>query len=428
MYHIRALGPIVKLMRWYSWFQCERYYSGECWGLRLIMLQGRENCSPNNCCQFVRQEESISLPTSGLTDKQELRQLKMKHGTWALAPLLVTPASMFQKDLIKLLAQPSWTHHSGRAEKILTPQQVAQFTIEKCQGGWVDELYDLVIQGFLTPDVLKELYPHQDTSKNTKLHRLGIHFDFLCKLVAKRSMSLVAQYLRPPVRYCAMLCAEPGAAATSKDAMQDAWEVLLDLEGRDAKGEHIPGLDAMHFLKESITRVCFLLNERDLKCHGSLASVIMRALILHLGCTSCIENTHQSAKNTLRQARHNQRSRVHKYKACMDAKILQSRQVPHVSINELELAVASVKSLPRVIPLTNPNSHKMSREFQLMMQHKGGAHFWPSTSAQTQFEEAMAFEFLMNNAIHQTLCSFPAWWGAQGQCWLMKGQHNLIWF
>jgi hypothetical protein len=352
----------------------------------------------------------------------------MKHGTWALAPLLVTPASMFQKDLIKLLAQPSWTHHSGRAEKILTPQQVAQFTIEKCQGGWVDELYDLVIQGFLTPDVLKELYPHQDTSKNTKLHRLGIHFDFLCKLVAKRSMSLVAQYLRPPVRYCAMLCAEPGAAATSKDAMQDAWEVLLDLEGRDAKGEHIPGLDAMHFLKESITRVCFLLNERDLKCHGSLASVIMRALILHLGCTSCIENTHQSAKNTLRQARHNQRSRVHKYKACMDAKILQSRQVPHVSINELELAVASVKSLPRVIPLTNPNSHKMSREFQLMMQHKGGAHVWPSTSAQTQFEEAMAFEFLMNNAIHQTLCSFPAWWGAQGQCWLMKGQHNLIWF
>lgn len=215
------------------------------------------------------------------------------------------------------------------------------------------------------------------------------------------------------------------------DAMQDAWEVLLDLEGRDAKGEHIPGLDAMHFLKESITRVCFLLNERDLKCHGSLASVIMRALILHLGCTSCIENTHQSAKNTLRQARHNQRSRVHKYKACMDAadaKILQSRQVPHVSINELELAVASVKSLPRVIPLTNPNSHKMSREFQLMMQHKGGAHFWPSTSAQTQFEEAMAFEFLMNNAIHQTLCSFPAWWGAQGQCWLMKGQHNLFWF
>ena len=104
MNHIRALGPIVKLMRWYSWFQCERYYSGECWGLKLIMLQGRENCSPNNCCQFVRQEESISLPTSGLTDKQELRQLKMKHGTWALAPLLVTPASMFQKDLIKLLA------------------------------------------------------------------------------------------------------------------------------------------------------------------------------------------------------------------------------------------------------------------------------------------------------------------------------------
>ena len=66
MNHIRALGPIVKLMRWYSWFQCERYYSGECWGLKLIMLQGRENCSPNNCCQFVRQRFDQIVSTAFL--------------------------------------------------------------------------------------------------------------------------------------------------------------------------------------------------------------------------------------------------------------------------------------------------------------------------------------------------------------------------
>lgn len=81
------------------------------------MLLGTKNCAPTNACHFVRAEETLAIPASGLTDKQELQQLKLKHGTWGLAPLLVTPASMFQKDLIKSLVAPSWTHHAQRAEK-----------------------------------------------------------------------------------------------------------------------------------------------------------------------------------------------------------------------------------------------------------------------------------------------------------------------
>ena len=168
MNNVRALGPVVKLMRWYSWWESEKYFEGECWATKFVMLWKTKNCSPTNVANYVKPEETLSIAKTGLTDKQELQQLKMKHGTWALAPLLVTPASMFQKDLIKFIAQPSWTHHADRSKYILTTDQVARYTVEKCKGGWVDELYDLVIQGLLSPEVLKKLYPHQATSAETK--------------------------------------------------------------------------------------------------------------------------------------------------------------------------------------------------------------------------------------------------------------------
>ena len=397
MNSVKSLGPIVKLMRWFSWFQCERWYSGECWGNKLIMLLGTKNCAPTNACHFVRAEETLAIPASGLTDKQELQQLKLKHGTWGLAPLLVTPASMFQKDLIKSLVAPSWTHHAQRAEKNLTPLQTASYIIEKSQSGWADELHDLVLQGFLNTQVLRELYPHQDTSEATKEHRLSIHFDFLVKLIAKRSMSVMAQYCRPPIMYSAILSDTESIAKDAMSDMQSDWAKILELEQRFSNGEEVPGFEGLHFLKSSVARVAYLLNERDQLDNTANAKILMKALIHNLGDTSCIENTHQSAKDTLRESRHNQRSRVHKMKACMDAKILQSRQTPHLTISEVEMATTSSKNLPAFAPLTNPNSHKMSKEFQNLMQHKAGAHYWPSTSASTQFEEVMSFEFLMQS-------------------------------
>lgn len=177
MNNIKALGPVVKLMRWFSWWEIEQYFSGECWATKFIMLWNTKNCSPTHVSSYVRPEESLSIPAAGPTDKQELQQLKQKHGTWALAPLLITPTSMWQKDLIKYLGQPSWSHHASRAKDVLTAQQVALHTIQKCKSGWVDELYDLMVQGFLDSEVMKSLYPHQATSASTKKKRLEMHLD-----------------------------------------------------------------------------------------------------------------------------------------------------------------------------------------------------------------------------------------------------------
>ena len=172
MKSIRSLGPIVKLMRWFSWFQSEHFFAGENWMTKYIMLDKVHHVDQSSSCveascNFVKEDNSTTLKTN-LSHKQELAQLKYKHGTYGLAPLLVTPATMYQKDLIKLIVNPCWSHHAWQAEHIKTPQQNVMHIIGKSQGGWLNEPYDLVIKAFLTPAVLKELYPPLTTSEATK--------------------------------------------------------------------------------------------------------------------------------------------------------------------------------------------------------------------------------------------------------------------
>ena len=405
MNNVRALGPVVKLMRWFSWFQSEQYFSGENWAMKFLMLE-TESRSVNDSTNFVRSEESISIP-SGLTDKQELANLKKKHGTWALAPLLVTPASMFQKDLIALLVKPCWNAHSSVASKVLSPAQVASFTISKSQGDWVSEIFGLVMNGFQSPPVLKKLYPFQLTSEATQKVRVSMHFDFLVKLIAKRSMSLAAQFLRPPLRYAGLLCSDPATSKNVQNKMESEWKVLLGLEDKDRSGTFVRGLDALHFLGTSIARLAFMLNEQDLLSNTSNAAKVLKACVCHFGDTAVVENTHQGAKDILAEARHNQRSRVHKFQACLNTEVFQSRKTHHIAVNELELTTTSVKGLPSFIPCTHPNSFAMQKSFQLMMQHKSSSHWWPSTTALSQFEEVAALEFLLQQkdmSCHQLSC------------------------
>ena len=144
---IKTLGPTVKLMRFYSFFQSEKFYHGEVWCTKLLMLE-TDKFTVTDGTNFVRTEESLTLPDSGISDKEQLRQLKMKHGSWGLAPLLVTPASFWQKNALVELGRPCWSAHASMCQNILTPTQFANHTIAQCQGGWKQEILELVLQGF----------------------------------------------------------------------------------------------------------------------------------------------------------------------------------------------------------------------------------------------------------------------------------------
>jgi hypothetical protein len=345
---------------------------------------------------FVRSEEaSMKVPVDGVSDKEQLQKLKAKHGSWGLAPLLVTPASFWQKNAIVVLANACWSAHAWMSKNIVTPGQCAQLTISKCQGGWKDEILQLMLGGFCSTENLKKLYPFESTSEAVRQTRVEIHFDFLVQLMAKRAASLAAQFLRPPVRYSGLLSSNADVVKVTQAQMQAEWKILLGLEEKDLAGNHVRGLQSLHFLYGCVCRLAFLLNERDVDLGTHQAAILIKALVTNFGDTLCIENTHQSAKDCLRESRHNVRSRVHKMGAVIDSRLFQTRKTEHISVSELELSTASARSLPPFIPLTNPNSHIMATQFQHMMHHKSGNHWWPSTSAATQFEEVVALEQLL---------------------------------
>ena len=394
---IRTLGPVVKIMRFYSFFQSSKFFEGEVWFTKLVMLES-DSFTATEGTSYVRSEESMIVPgsDSNLTDKQQLQQLKLKHGSWGLAPLLVTPASFWQKEAIVLLANPCWAAHSWMSKHVVTPTNSARYTIAKSQGGWKEEILELVLQGFYSTSNLKRLYPFQGTSEATKKARLGIHLDLVVNLMAKRGSSLSAHYLRPPIRYASLLSNSEAEVRATQQQMLKEWKLLLDLEEQDLAGKHVRSLASLHFLQGVLCRVSFLLNEDDSHKGSHEAAKLLKPLLVNFGDTLCVENTHQSAKDCMRESRHNVRSRVNKQCAVINSRLFQTRQTEHVSIPELELSLASAKGMPPFIPLTHPNGHVMQKQFQQMMQHKSGDHWWPSTSAATQFEEVVSLEYLLS--------------------------------
>ena len=183
--------------------------------------------------------------------------------------------------------------------------------------------------------------------------------------------------------------------ATQQQMLKE-WKLLLDLEEQDLAGKHVRSLASLHFLQGALCRVSFLLNEDDSHKGSHEAAKLLKPLLVNFGDTLCVENTHQSAKDCMRESRHNVRSRVNKQCAVINSRLFQTRQTEHVSIPELELSLASAKGMPPFIPLTHPNGHVMQKQFQQMMQHKSGDHWWPSTSAATQFEEVVSLEYLLS--------------------------------
>lgn len=77
--------------------------------------------------------------TEGVTPQQELRHLKMKYGTWALAPALITTETMWAL----------WTKYSLMAKEVKTCEQVQDNLVAMVANeGWKQELVDLRHQFF----------------------------------------------------------------------------------------------------------------------------------------------------------------------------------------------------------------------------------------------------------------------------------------
>ena len=312
--------------------------------------------------------------TEGMTPQQELRHLKMKYGTWALAPALITTETMWAL----------WTKYSLMAKEVKTCEQVQDNLVAMVANeGWKQELVDLRHQFFHNVDMMKVLY--FDPGMATLAH-VEMHHKFAVSLMAERALSLVAQFCRPPWRY-AGLC-KPELFKMTQAKMQSEFEVILIAEKLAAQGHHMKPLDLAHCLRTPFVRLHFLANEMDQKHavgYGASDAVLMaQTACRNLGDTVCVENSHQHMKDLLSVARHEQVGRMQKFQTLIRCGVLEGRGINTVRVSDQQKATATLGRhwAKNLTSCTHPNQHKMKKEFQNLMKHKSSSpgFEWPSTS------------------------------------------------
>ena len=270
--------PLVKLMRWYSFVESNDFYQGETFFTKMIVSKG---CDPQLGLTPEDQPLSPELESGQLGHKEELRQLKVRLGCWALVPKLIAPASFWKKELLVFLGKPCWDVYSHRAKHCKTPQQVEADTVAKASSdGWAAEVHALLDNGFYGTS---QLYPSLLEDEDIALEQ---HFSCLCALLEKRVQSLSSFYLRPPIRYAGIL-------------MQQEWDCLLAAESEHAQCKSIiQPLTVMHWRLNQVNRLAFVTCERDRVLQGNDTASIIKLCVCNIGDTAIIENIHQQAKDT----------------------------------------------------------------------------------------------------------------------------------
>ena len=385
-------GPLTKLMRWFSWWEANEFYSGEVWVTRMVMLY-------ESNAEFDDQDldEAFVIP-GGLNPKEELRQLKIKHGGWGLAPGLVTKATMFDRGLIAELGRPLWSLYADFTKNVRTTGDVEKQYIKMAGGAWKDELLLLAHNGFFDTGTFQKIYSEDGTGSSANLEK---HCNFLVHLLSKRAKSLVGTFCRPPWRY-AGLGGDGVLYAHASATMDFEWKLFLAAEAMVARGKDLPLLKTLHFLQSSCVRLQYLANEADIlnaKASTNADAVhLSKVACHHLGDTVLVETTHQKVKDKLRAARHQQASRLSKWHSVITCNVLEGRDIPFVKVTDLEKAQAGRGKLLPVLRSTNTNSLPMRKQYQELMKYKSthSSFQWPSTSQDSLFNEVASMECLLS--------------------------------
>lgn len=73
-----AKGPLVKLMRWFSWFESMLHLQGDLFATKMVLLENIEEEGPAHEVEVKPEQDH----------QKELQELKKRKGSWKLAPTL----------------------------------------------------------------------------------------------------------------------------------------------------------------------------------------------------------------------------------------------------------------------------------------------------------------------------------------------------
>ena len=134
-------GPLIKLMRWFSWFESMLFYDGEMWATKMV-LEATESLGEVPASE----QEVEERPQEHKDPQKELQALKKRQGSWKLAPKLINHKNMAVKDCIMSIGKSTWKLFAHRASEIITPDHILEYNVSCSHlGYWKQELLDIVI-------------------------------------------------------------------------------------------------------------------------------------------------------------------------------------------------------------------------------------------------------------------------------------------
>ena len=229
----RIKGPISKIMRWFSFFECNSFHRNQLHALKFIIdyhFRSHEHLPAS--------DHDISLPVAHTDPRQELAELKRNMGGLRLASKIITPANLWGLDCLVHVCTPMWELTSKRsscrteehrANAVLTANDYKNQLIRDRNGAWKHDLLLIVNNCIHNRHCFQTLQLYSDQHPNS-LERVDHMVDLMFHIISNRAISMVMHEVEPPFRYATLLSDVPSEVEAALATIQLDWQTLLDAE------------------------------------------------------------------------------------------------------------------------------------------------------------------------------------------------------
>ena len=383
-------GPLVKLMRWFSWFECCAHWQNDFFATKMVLESeaGLGEMKP----EVVESDHDIEQGNEK-TEKEKLSALKKRVGTYNLAPRLITPKNMAIKEILMSVCRHTWKSFAHRASNIRSPEQVMQMNIQNTgQGAWKDELVGMLHCSLSREDTIQHLLPEWSFHEKT----VDWHAEQLEELLQARAISLSNTYCTPPMKYCHTLSSSEQEGKLAQALAIKDFGALLNAESA-AHQCTVQPLKQMTWRLNPFARAVYVAHDMDQHTGSQHAKALHSVYTKSLGDSRIIENIHQHGRDLQRASKNDGVGNTGLFANVLRSGCLEERRVPMVKAPNADKVVEGSAFLQEPISKKlTVKGHKLSGGLQEMMLPKTRHQNWPSPSPSALFQGVCASEWVFN--------------------------------
>ena len=396
-------GPLVKLMRWFSLFECCLFWKNDFFATRLVLEQQSGHADMS---QGGEEEDEPEVDQQKAKNaKDELAALKKRKGTFKIAPSLINNKNMSIKEILLSVCRSTWKCFSERASTMKSPADIMNMNVQYVgKGDWKLELVGMVDASLWREETIQHLLPEWSLHEST----VSWHASFLECLLNSRSMSLTSTFCLPPLRYCHILSEDTQQKESAQALAMADFMALLDAESASHQ-MNVKPLNQMAWRLNPLIRTVYLAHEQDHYTSSSHAEQLHLVITKSLGDSRIIENIHQHGRDMERASKNDWLGDTKLMAHVLRSGCLEERKVEMVRATNAEKVVEDSAFMKEPIAkrLTS-RGYKLPQNLQSMMLPKSKDSAWPSPTPAGLFDSVCAtewvFEYFGQNG-HQYQCN-----------------------